>query len=108
MPAGQIMVTRCSPFVSSPEHGAREPGELRTLPSSRDGRSRVVMVWHVRARAVEGRANAALLRSVAEHVGVAASAVEIEHGERGREKVLRLRDCTVSAVVTALGAAPAR
>jgi uncharacterized protein YggU (UPF0235/DUF167 family) len=84
--------------------GARRdgPGEVRTLPSTRTGQSRAVIVWHVRARAIEGRANTALVRSVAEHVGVAPSSVEISHGQRGREKVLRLRDCVVSTVVAAL------
>jgi uncharacterized protein YggU (UPF0235/DUF167 family) len=62
------------------------------------------VVWHVRARAVEGRANAALVQSVADRVGVSPSAVEIVHGERGREKLLRLRDCSISEVVTALSA----
>jgi hypothetical protein len=62
----------------------------------------VVVVWHVRARAVDGKANAALVRAVADHVGVPPSAVEIIRGAHAREKVLRIRDRSTAAVAARL------
>ena len=49
----------------------------------------VLHVW-VTARAVEGQANAALVRAVARALGVRASAVTLVSGERGRDKVLEV------------------
>ena len=49
----------------------------------------VLHVW-VTARAVEGQANRALVRTVARALGVRASAVTIVSGERGRDKVLEV------------------
>jgi hypothetical protein len=88
--------------------GARRdgPGELRTLPPVGSGRERTVIVWRVRARAVDGKANAALVRAVADHIGVPPSAVEIVRGQRAREKVLRIRDCAVSQVTGAFTGHP--
>jgi len=49
----------------------------------------VLHVW-VTARAVEGQANAALVRAVARAFGVRASAVSLVSGERGRDKVVEV------------------
>jgi len=51
-----------------------------------DGRLRV----RVRAPAVDGKANTALCRVVAEHFGVRASKVTIVRGEHARQKTLRV------------------
>jgi uncharacterized protein (TIGR00251 family) len=47
----------------------------------------VLHVW-VTARAVEGRANVALVKAVARVFGVRASSVTLVSGEHGRDKVL--------------------
>jgi len=49
----------------------------------------VLHVW-VTARAVEGQANAALVKAVARALGVRASAVSLVSGERGRDKVMEV------------------
>jgi uncharacterized protein (TIGR00251 family) len=41
--------------------------------------------------ALEGRANAAVCKLVAEHLGVPPSHVEVASGDRSRDKVLRIR-----------------
>ena len=78
------------------------PDGVRRLPSPRGGVPRTYVIWRVRARAVDGRANAALVRSVARHLGVRPTAVEIVRGTRSREKVLRVRSNPVASVVSAL------
>ena len=49
----------------------------------------VLHVW-VTARAVEGQANAALVKAVARAFAVRASAVTLVSGERGRDKVFEV------------------
>jgi uncharacterized protein len=44
----------------------------------------------LRAPAVEGKANAALLRFLAERLGVSQRAIVLERGERSRDKVIRI------------------
>lgn len=44
----------------------------------------------VRARAVEGRANAAVVAAVAEAFGLSNSRVSLVAGERGRDKIVEL------------------
>ena len=51
-----------------------------------DGRLRV----RVRAPAIDGKANTALCRVIAEHFGVRASKVTIVRGEHARQKTLRV------------------
>ena len=85
--------------------GARHegPGRIRALPAADRGHATpAAVVWYIRARAVEGQANAALVRSVANHVDVPRRAVEIIRGERSRAKVLRIHARPVSAIVAAL------
>jgi hypothetical protein len=68
--------------------------DVRVVPNARrdeivgvhDGRLRV----RVRAPAVDGKANAALCRVVAEHFGVRASKVTIVRGVRSRDKTLQV------------------
>jgi uncharacterized protein YggU (UPF0235/DUF167 family) len=63
-------------------------------PGSRSG-DRVVegpdgsLVIYLRARPIEGAANAALLRALADHWGVPPSSLEIVRGHRSRTKVVR-------------------
>jgi uncharacterized protein (TIGR00251 family) len=54
----------------------------------------VLHVW-VTARAVEGQANAALVKAVARALGVRASAVTLVSGERGRDKVIEVAGADV-------------
>jgi uncharacterized protein len=51
-----------------------------------------VLVVRVTAPPVGGKANEALCRLVAKHVGVAPSRVTVVRGHRARDKVLRIDD----------------
>ena len=55
-----------------------------------DGPRGPALLVSVRARAVEGAANAAVLAAVAAAFGLRTSAVELVSGARGRDKVLDL------------------
>ncbi|HMH03725.1 MAG TPA: DUF167 domain-containing protein [Candidatus Udaeobacter sp.] len=44
----------------------------------------------LRAPAVEGKANTALFRFLAEKLGIPQRAVVLEHGEKSRDKVIRI------------------
>lgn len=44
----------------------------------------------LRAPAVEGKANAALCRFLAEKLGIPQRAIVLEHGEKSRDKVIRI------------------
>jgi len=61
--------------------GSKKPG------FSMEGDS---LVLRVRARAIEGAANAECLRAVAARFGVAPSSVELLRGIRGRRKLFRV------------------
>lgn len=50
------------------------------------------LVVHVRERAVDGKANAAVERVVAAHLGVAPSRVAIVRGHTARTKLIRVDD----------------
>lgn len=92
-----LLMVRVQPGAS-----AEGPDGVRELPSPSGGAARTYVIWRVRARAVDGRANAALVRSVARHLGVRPTAVEIVRGTRGREKILRLCAHPAASVVSAL------
>lgn len=53
-----------------------------------DAEGRPVLKVRVRARPVEGEANAALLKLVAKTLGVAKSAVSLERGGQSRTKMI--------------------
>jgi hypothetical protein len=65
----------------------------------RDG----VIVIRVTAPPVDGKANAALCRLIAERAGVAPSRVEIVRGHGAREKVIRVEGVAEDALREALG-----
>jgi len=56
---------------------AEEPGRLKV---------------YLTARAVEGKANAALIEFLSEHFGVRKSSISIIRGLTSREKVVEIRD----------------
>jgi uncharacterized protein len=62
------------------------------IVGERDG----VLVVRVTAPPVGGKANEALCRLVAKHVGVAPSRVSIVRGHRSRDKVVRVDDRKIS------------
>jgi uncharacterized protein (TIGR00251 family) len=66
-----------------------------------------VLVVRVTAPPLDGRANDAVRRLLAEHLGVPRSAVSILRGERSREKVLRIKGIDQTRV-DAILADPAR
>lgn len=80
--------------------------ELRLQPRAR--RTEVVgerggaILVRVTAPPVDGKANEALCRLVAERACVMRSAVEIVRGASGRDKLVRVRGVTAGAVRAAL------
>jgi uncharacterized protein (TIGR00251 family) len=76
----------------------RTPGELRlkVRVKPRASKSRVLglkgdeLEVAVAAPPVDGAANLELIRTLADHYGVAKSAVEIVSGETGRHKIVRI------------------
>jgi uncharacterized protein (TIGR00251 family) len=57
----------------------------------------------VNAPPVEGKANEAVIRVLAQTLGVARGAVEILRGQTGRRKTVRIRGVTLAALLRALG-----
>ena len=57
----------------------------------------------VNAPPVDGKANEAVVRALAEALGVPRASVEILRGESGRRKTVRIRGVTLAALVRALG-----
>ncbi len=70
---GATLRVRVSPRASRDELGGERDGAL---------------VVRLTASPVEGQANAALVRFLARHLGVAPSAVSVTRGAKGRDKVL--------------------
>ncbi len=75
--------------------GSRKPG------LSHAGGALVVAV---RERAIDGRANAAVIAAVAAWLGIAPGRVTIEHGAAGRTKRLALADLDEREYAAALAA----
>ena len=71
------------------------------LAGTRDG----LLIVRVTAPALDGRANRAVRRLLAERVGVAAGKVEIVRGEHYREKVMRIEGVEQAAVEAAIPSA---
>jgi len=67
---------------------------VRVIPRARrdevGGERAGRLVVRTTASPVDGRANVAVCRQVAEHLGVAPRRVTIESGHRSRDKVLRI------------------
>lgn len=61
------------------------------------------LVVAVNAPPVDGKANAAVVRVLAEAFGVARSAVTIVRGETGRKKTVRIAGITAAAVARVTG-----
>lgn len=64
-----------------------------------------VVTVRVRARAIEGAANDAVVATLAGRLGLAKSRVQIERGERSRQKRVRILGLEKRAVAGALGLA---
>jgi uncharacterized protein len=64
-----------------------------------------VVIVRVRAPALEGRANRAVCRVIAERLGVSPGKVAIVRGERRRDKVLEVTGVDQEAADAALGLA---
>jgi uncharacterized protein (TIGR00251 family) len=60
----------------------------------------------LRAPALEGKANAALLGFLAERLKIPARAIVLEHGEKSREKVIRIEGLSEEEVRRRLFATP--
>ena len=64
-------------------------GELTTASPSRGGHVGAIKI-KLRAPAVEGKANAALVRFLAEQMKLPRHAIVLQSGQRSRDKVLRI------------------
>jgi uncharacterized protein (TIGR00251 family) len=64
------------------------------LVGIRDG----VLLARVSAPPIDGRANEALCRLIASRIGVAASRVTMVHGQRSRDKLVRVEGLEASAL----------
>jgi uncharacterized protein len=69
--------------------GDRVVGERAMVSPSHSGHGGTIRI-KLRAPAVEGKANAALRRFLAEELNVPQRAIVLEHGERSRDKVIRI------------------
>jgi uncharacterized protein YggU (UPF0235/DUF167 family) len=78
-----------------------KPGKKVASLTVRDG----VLVVAVRERAIDGRANAAIERAVADWLGVSARSVSIVAGAAGRRKIVDVADADPRVVEQRLKAA---
>ncbi len=74
-------------------------GRRDELVQIRDG----VLIARVTAPALEGRANRALCRLLAERLGIAPSRVAIVRGERSREKLIEIDGMDQAELESRLG-----
>lgn len=76
-----------------------QPRAKRTeVVGERDG----TIVIRLQSPPVDGKANVALCRFVAERAGLPRSAVSVERGATGRDKLLRIEGASAAAVRMAL------
>jgi uncharacterized protein len=71
----------------TPKASADRIGELRKMP---DGKEQLAV--YVTAAPDKGKANDALIRLLAKHLGLAASRLKIVHGHTGRNKLIEVDD----------------
>jgi uncharacterized protein len=67
----------------------RVVGELATASPSRGGHGDAVKI-KLRAPAVEGKANAALISFLAEELNISRRAISLERGHKSRDKLIRV------------------
>jgi uncharacterized protein (TIGR00251 family) len=77
-----------------------QPGAKKTEVAGRHGDALKI---RLAAPPVDGKANEALVRFVAETLGLARSAVELKSGQTSRRKVLEVRGASVDAVAGLAG-----
>jgi uncharacterized protein len=78
-------------------------GELATASPSRGGHSGAIKI-KLRAPAVEGKANAALIRFLAEQLKLSRHAIVLESGHKSRDKLIRIDGLTAEDVRTRMRA----
>src|SRR5215207_8056868 len=87
----------------------RDPARARAATRAREeivGLRDGQLVVRVKAPPTDGRANDALCRLIAAHVGLAPSNVAVRHGAGARDKLLELRGIDAAQLLRALGAWP--
>jgi len=77
----------------------RVVGELATASVSRGGHGGAIKI-KLRAPAVEGKANAALIRFLAEQLKLPRHAIALQRGHRSRDKLIRIDGLTAEDVHT--------
>jgi uncharacterized protein (TIGR00251 family) len=80
-------------------------GEHATASPSRGGHGSAIKI-KLRAPAVEGKANAALRKFLAAKLQIAVRDIVLEHGEKSREKIVRIDDLSEPEVRRRLLKAP--
>jgi uncharacterized protein (TIGR00251 family) len=78
-------------------------GELATASPSRGGHGGVIKI-KLRAPAVEDKANAALIRFLAEQLKLPRHSIVLERGHRSRDKLIRIHGLTAEDVRTRMHA----
>jgi hypothetical protein len=73
--------------------GSKQPG------FALDGES---IVLRIRERPIEGAANDACVRALAEHLHIAPSSITLERGTRSREKLFAIDGLTIDEIKTRL------
>jgi uncharacterized protein (TIGR00251 family) len=91
----------------SPKQPPPESAEIQVRVTPRSSRSRCeggepVRVW-VTAPPVDGQANEAVVRTLAEALGVPRSRVRIVRGEASRDKTVRVDGLTAEEAIARLG-----
>ena len=72
-------------------------GELATASPSRGGHSGAIKI-KLRAPAAEGKANAALIRFLADRLKIPARQIVLARGERSRQKLIQIETLNADAI----------